>query len=106
MTKAKFSGREIQLSEYKESMKRNLYCVYCDAPITYVSGHLKKIGDREVHINPYFRLMNKENPHKKGCDYITANIVKKIFADISDSDLFTRQKDKYVTRLHIITENV
>ena len=47
----------------------------------------------------------KKNPHERGCEYITSNIVKKIFADISDEGLATFRNNKYITRLHIITEN-
>ena len=105
MLKAKFGEQQIRVSDYKELMKMNLRCIYCDVPITYVSGYKKEVGGREVHVNPYFRLKNKDNPHKNGCNFITANIVKKIFSEVSDSDLVTRLNDKYVTRLHIITEN-
>ena len=107
MKKAKFDGEDIKISDFKESMRGNLYCIYCNAPITYVAGHIRKMRNRDIHVNPYFRLVDeKGNPHKSGCDYITSNIVKKIFADISDEGLVTFLNNKYITRLHIITENL
>ena len=107
MKKARFEGREINISDFKESMRGNLHCIYCNTPITYVTEHIRKMGDRDIHVNPYFRLVDeKGNPHKSGCEYITANVVKKIFADISDERLVTALNNKYITRLHIITENL
>lgn len=52
------------------------------------------------------KVDEKDNPHENGCDYITSNIVKKIFADISDEGLATFLNKKYFTRLHIITESM
>ncbi len=107
MKKAKFEGREIKISDFKESMRGNLHCIYCNTPITYVAGHIRKMGDRDIKVNPYFRLVDeKDNPHQDECMYITANTVKKIFADIADERLATFQNNKYITRLHIITENL
>lgn len=107
MKKAKFKGREIKISDFKESMRGNLHCNYCNTPITYVAGHIRKMGDRDIHINPYFRLVDEKcNPHESGCEYITSNSVKRIFADISDEGLATFLNSKYITRLHIITENL
>lgn len=105
MPKTNFNGREIGILEYKEAMKENLVCIYCGVPITYVSGHLRKVGDRNVYIQPYFRLMSKEKPHEKSCEYITANALKNICTRVADADLMTNQNDKYVARLHIVTEN-
>ena len=106
MKKAKFQGQEIKISDFKESMRGNLHCIYCNTPITYVAGHIRKMGDRDIHVNPYFRLVDeKGNPHKSGCEYITSNAVKRIFADISDKGLATFFNNKYITRLHIVTEN-
>lgn len=85
MKKAKFEGREIKISDFKESMRGNLHCIYCNTPITYVAGHIRKMGDRDIKVNPYFRLVDeKYNPHQGECMYITSNTVKKIFADIAD----------------------
>ena len=107
MKKAKFEGREIKISDFKESMRGNLHCIYCNTPITYVAGHIRKMGDRDIKVNPYFRLVDeKYNPHQGECMYITSNTVKKIFADIADERLATFQNNKYITRLHIITENL
>ena len=106
MKEAKFKGEDIEISDFKESMRGNLYCTYCNVPITYVAGHVRKMGDRDIYVKPYFRLVDeKRNPHERGCEYITSNIVKKIFADISDEGLATFRNNKYITRLHIITEN-
>ena len=106
MKKAKFKGEDIEISASKDSMRGNLYCTYCNVPITYVAGHVRKMGDRDIYVKPYFRLVDeKRNPHERGCEYITSNIVKKIFADISDEGLATFRNNKYITRLHIITEN-
>lgn len=107
MKRAKFEGREIKISDFKESMRGNLHCIYCNTSITYVAGHIRKMGDRDIHVNPYFRLVDeKGKPHESGCEYITANVVKRIFADISDEGLTTFLNNKYITRLHIITENL
>ena len=107
MEKAKFEGREIKISEFKESMRGNLHCIYCNTPITYVAGHIRRMGDRDIHVNPYFRLVDeKGSPHESGCEYITSNSVKRIFADISDEGLATFLNNKYITRLHIITDNL
>lgn len=107
MRKAKYEEQEIEISDFKEYMKGNLHCVYCNTPITYTAGYVRKMGDRNIQVNPYFRLINeKDNPHEAWCDYITPNIVKKIFADISDDGLVTISNNKYITRLHIITESM
>lgn len=107
MKKAKFNGQEIKILEFKESMRGNLRCIYCNTPITYVAGHIRKMGDRDIHVNPYFRLVDeKHRPHESECEYITSNAVKKFFADISDEGLATFLNNKYITRLHIITENL
>lgn len=106
MSKARFDGRIVSLEEYRESMKGQLRCIYCGTPITHVSGYTKNVGDREVWVKSYFRLLNKENPHNEGCEYITSNVVKKIFAKVSDTDLMTKKGDKYITRLHIVMEEV
>lgn len=106
MSKARFDGRIVSLEEYRKSMKGQLRCIYCGNPITHVSGHTKSVGDREVWVKSYFRLLNKENPHNEGCEYITSNFVKKIFAKVSDTDLMTKKGDKYIARLHIVMEEV
>ena len=107
MKNAKFEGREIKISDFKESMRGNLHCIYCNTPITYVAGHIRKMGDRDIHVESYFRLVDeKGTPHKSGCEYITSNAVKRIFADISDEGLATFLNNKYITRLHIIIENL
>lgn len=90
MEKAKFEGREIKISDFQEFMRGNLQCIYCNTPITYVAKHIRKLGDRDIHVNPYFRLVDeKSKPHESGCEYITSNVIKKIFADISDEGLAT-----------------
>ncbi len=106
MSKAMFDGKEITLEEYKESMKNKLTCIYCGVPITHVSGHQKSVGDREVWVRSYFRLISKQSPHKDGCEYITSNAIKQIFAKVADDDLMTKQDNKYIARLHVITESI
>lgn len=107
MKKAKFEGHEIKTSDFKEFMRGNLYCIYCNTPVTYVAAYIKKQGDKDISVSPYFRLKNKKsNPHKSGCKYITSNVVKEIFADVSDEGLATFQNNKYIARLHIITESL
>ena len=60
MKKAKFKGEDIEISDFKESMRGNLYCTYCNVPITYVAGHVRKMGDRDIYVKPYFRLVDEK----------------------------------------------
>ena len=106
MEKAIYQGKEIKISEFQMYMKGSLYCVYCNTPITYVSGHMRKIGNRDVHIQPYFRLVNENNPHTMWCDYTTSNAIHNIFADVSDDSVASITNNKYIVRLHIITDNM
>lgn len=106
MSKAMYCGHRIAVSEYKEYMKNSIQCVYCGTPITYVSGHVKQIGDRDVQVHPYFRLVNKNHPHDAKCQYNTSAAIEHIYAGVADDDLFTKRDDQYITRLHIITDSM
>lgn len=107
MKKARVAGEEVKISEYETCMKGNLCCLYCNAPINYVSGHIRKLGDRDVPVKPYFKLISEKNhPHEVYCSYITSNIINNIFASVSDDELVTKLENKYITRLHIITDSM
>lgn len=106
MSKAKYNDKEISINTYKSSMKDHIYCKYCGVPITYTSGYIRKSGDREITVKPYFRIRNKENPHKQNCNYLTSNAIKNIFEEVADFDFATKQNNKYIARLHIITEDI
>lgn len=106
MKYADFNGEKIDINKYKESIKNNLTCIYCKIPITHVRGCVKRIGDKDVVVRPYFRLKNKETSHHSSCKYITSNAIQNIFAGVADDDLMTKHNGKYLVRLHIITDNV
>lgn len=105
MSSAKYQGKVIKLSEYKSFMK-NLTCIYCDVPITHSAGCKKDLGDRQIIVSPYFRLKVKGSHHAENCLYDTSNVIKEIYAGIADKDLMTKENNKYLARLHIITDNM
>lgn len=104
MSTAIFNGEEIKVTEYQEEMKNKIFCKYCNVPIIYVSGYIKEVGEKEIKVEPYFRLKNKENHHKLNCNYLTSNIIKRIYAKVADTGLMTKENNIYITRLHIITK--
>lgn len=87
-------------------MKNNLTCIYCKVPITREKGCVKRIGDKDVVVRPYFRLKNKDSSHHSSCEHIISNAIQDIFAGVADDDLMTKHNGKYLARLHIITDNV
>ncbi|MGX8833703.1 hypothetical protein ACWG0P_05760 [Amedibacillus sp. YH-ame6] len=106
MRYARFNGEKIDVNNCKDYMKNDLYCYYCGTPISYVSGSIRSLKDRDVVVRPYFRLKNEQSIHVDNCKYITSNAIKEIFADVADSNLMTKQEDAYIARLHIITDSM
>ncbi|MZK50965.1 hypothetical protein [Clostridium beijerinckii] len=104
---AKYEGKEIKLNEYKEEMRNKLTCIYCGTPIIHVNEFIKQLGGCDVHVSAYFRLKSSKNfPHQDYCNYITENRIKNIYADCNDNEIMTKRDEKYIVRLHIITDTL
>lgn len=108
MFEARYGAGIINLKQYKDEMKGAIFCKYCGTPITYVNGYIREVGECDVHVSAYFRLMNsKINPHAGGCRYITENEIKDIYAECSDEeDLMTKDGETYIVRLHILVDTL
>ena len=108
MFEARYGAGIINLKQYKDEMKGAIFCKYCGTQITYVNGYIREVGECDVHVSAYFRLMNsKINPHAGGCRYITENEIKDIYAECSDEeDLMTKDGETYIVRLHILVDTL
>lgn len=74
----------IELAERKQCTKP-LRCKFCDAPVSFVNGFTRTVGEDVVAVEPFFRLL-KGHKHRVGCDYdITGQIA--IIARESDGDI-------------------
>ena len=89
-------------------MKGKISCRYCGTPITYVKEHIREVGECDVHVSAYFKLINsKINPQTDGCTYITENEIKDIYAECSnEEDLMTKDGESYIVRLHILVDTL
>lgn len=108
MFEARYGAGIINLKQYKDEMNGAIFCKYCGTPITYVKEHIREVGESDVHVSAYFRLVNnKINPHADGCRYITENVIKDIYAKCSDEeDLMTKDGEAYIVRLHILVDTM
>lgn len=109
MYEAIYNNKIIKLSQYKDEMKGKIFCKYCNVPITYTTAYIKNIGECEVKVPSYFRLINKNiYPHNiDKCKYVTENIIKDIYAESSsDKDLMTKDGEEYIVRLHILIDTM
>lgn len=108
MYKASYNGLDIKLNQYKPEMQGHLFCKSCGVPVTHTGEHIRQLGDREICVSAYFRLKNKTKfPHTEKCDYVVENRVKYIYACCcDDSEIMTKQDEKYIVRLHIITDSM
>ena len=108
MLEARYGADIINLKQYKSEMNGKIFCRYCGTPITYVKEHVREVGECDVHVSAYFRLINgKSSPHADGCRYVTENEIKDIYAQCSnEEDLMTKDRGAYIVRLHILVDTL
>lgn len=109
MKEARYKGKIVPLSQYKDEMKDCIVCTYCGVPITHVTGYVKQMGEQDVNVSSYYRLTNgKNNPHNEEvCEYVTEKVIKDIYAKSgNDKDLMSFDDGKYVVRLHVLVDTM
>lgn len=80
----------IELAELKQYQKP-LRCEFCDAPVSFVNGYTRLVGEDIVAVAPFFRLL-KSYKHREGCDYdITGQIA--VIARESEGDVLAAIED-------------
>lgn len=74
--------RAAENSSYAKPLK----CEFCDAAVSFVSGHTREVGDDIVLVEPFFRL-SKKGSHDEGCNYNPVGQLT-VIARESDGDVF------------------
>ncbi|WP_252254736.1 hypothetical protein [Clostridium sp. ZBS12] len=102
---ASYEGKEVNLSNIKDYMKRNLKCIVCGVDVTYTKPYKRRCGDKEIDVAGYFRISNKE--HNLECKYNTLGEIKRIVADVPDKDLVSEvEENKFVVKLNLISDKI
>ncbi|KMY31723.1 hypothetical protein ACZ11_05840 [Lysinibacillus xylanilyticus] len=106
MPKANYFNEEITIEEARNNgITTNLFCVCCNAPISYVGPFKRIYGDNKVSIvRDYFKLANTYT-HDENCKYNTEGRVKIIARD-SDEILKSIDNGKYNFRMNLIATSL
>lgn len=105
MNKVRCNGQEIKISEYNPNkVYGNLKCCYCNADIIFVNSYEKNLGERIIVVQKYFRLKSGEE-HEQGCKYTIDGAISNIHASCADNELMTKQDNRYVVRLMLISQD-
>lgn len=102
---ASYEGKEVNLNDIKDYMKRNLKCILCGIDITYTKPYKRRCGDKEIDVAGYFRIANEE--HNLKCKYNTLGEIKRIVADIPDKGLVSEvEENKFVVKLNLVSDKI
>ncbi|MDT8718292.1 hypothetical protein IAI10_16615 [Clostridium sp. 19966] len=102
---AMYLKSEIKIEDANKAMN-GLTCKYCGAALTYVGKYKKQMHEKEIYINPYFRLANKKADHAITCKYNLVGQLK-IAARESDDNILEQIDDgKFSFRMHLISESL
>lgn len=105
MSRARFNGKELCINEYDTNKTyRNLNCYFCDAGVSFVNSHERDLGERKIIVQRYFRLKSGQE-HEQGCKYTVDGAILKIYAHCADDELMSKQDNKFVVRLMIISQD-
>lgn len=105
MKKASFNGKEVNLTDVDDRMKRNLKCIECGIDVIYTRPYKKRCGEKEVDVAGYFRIANEE--HSLRCKYNTLGEIKRIVASMPDNDLVSEvENNTFVVRLNLISDKI
>ena len=105
MSKVRCNGRELSISEYDPNKAYgNLKCYYCNANISFVNSYERDLGERTIIVQKYFRLKGREE-HEQGCKYAVDGAILNIYVACADDELISKQDDKYVVRLMLISQD-
>lgn len=102
---ASYEGKEVNLNDIKDYMKRNLKCILCGIDVTYTNPYKRRCGDKEIDVAGYFRIANEE--HNLKCKYNTLGEIKRIVADVSDKGLVSEvEENKFVVKLNLVSDKI
>lgn len=105
MNKVRWNGQELKISEYDPTKTyRNLKCYHCDAKVSFVNSYERDLGERKIIVQKYFRLKAGEK-HEQGCKYTVDGAILNIYAACADNELMSKQDNKYVLRLMLISQD-
>ncbi len=104
MNKVRCNGQEIKISDYNPSkVYGNLKCCYCNADISFVNSYERDLGERKIVVQKYFRLKSGKE-HEQGCKYTIDGAISNIHAACADDELMSKQNNRYVVRLMLISQ--
>ncbi|MFK4435446.1 hypothetical protein [Paenibacillus sp. RC21] len=108
MPKAYYAQEEkiLNINDANIKMNGSLFCevAICRVPVTFVDAHKKKLADKTVVVNPYFRLTSNEKKHYVECRYNTIGQIKVIAQDSDDNIIKAIEDNRYSFRLNVIDE--
>ena len=98
-------NRKVTVEEARnEGITTNLFCIYCNASLSYVPPFKRRYGDNVSTVRDYFRLA-KNSFHDQNCKYNTEGRVKVIARD-SDEILKSIGNGKYNFRMNLIASSL
>lgn len=98
-------NREVTVEEARnEGITTNLFCVCCNAPLSYVAPFKRRSGNNFSTVRDYFRLA-KNSFHDQDCKYNTEGRVKIIARD-SDEILKSIGNGKYNFKMNLIASSL
>ena len=98
MNKARSDNHIIPLGEYRDIYHGKLRCYYCNALVTFVTGHQYSRGDKVVDVQSCYRLMPSQK-HEDNCLYDVKEVVKSISHALADSSLMSEEGGHFVVRI-------
>lgn len=104
MSKVRYKGKELKISDYDKRQKYDeLKCFYCNTDVSYVDTYKRNLGDKEITVSHFFRLKSGHK-HDDDCKYEVDGAMLDIVAKCADNELMTKQDNRFIVRLLLVTD--